>query len=493
MQLNRAESGARVESRRGPAARHTAATAVALLAFGALSACATGDVSEGVADEAEAALETIGSSAESLSLAAPEYFKLTRDVRRCASPLCGGYFVQAVNRLLTRCANGALSSRCYVAEADFTAAGGEPLIEGNGVVVRGAIQSRVYPDFGDLGRFVASGAWAPVSANAATGAYFRVVDNGIRCITTPCFSQDAELLNTPVTVQISDLDLSRAGASDEELEAAAQALASGELIVAGTLGLRSTGRAVGVALTASQFFLAASERCFSDDDCAAGQSCNAGEVCLPPPGCTPGRVCPAVCTGFCVSSPVSECKTDADCAADSWCRMGESGALGCVPFAAEGQRCDGFTVPWMYERCSPELTCDLPAFVADAPGICRASCKSEAECAADEYCASDGLCHADATCDVAADCLAAGNSYPHILCVGYPVCPGFGEPQQGQCGWSCGNPACVDQAGDFGPCDQVLGWGRVRGACVAISGCDAGSAQLFASQAECDAACPAAP
>jgi hypothetical protein len=469
-----------------------------VLAFGALSACAGGASdtasSDSISDEAEQALDTVGGHTAALRLAAPEYFALTRDVRRCASPLCGGYFVQAVNRLATRCADGTLSSRCYVAEADFRAVGGEPLIEGNGIVVRGAIQSNVYPDFGDLGRFVASGAWTPVSANAATGAYFRIADNGIRCITVPCFSLDAELLNTSVKLTLSGLDLSRAGASEQELEAANAALASGELIVSGAFGLRSTGAAPSIDLRASQFFLTATgERCYSSADCEAGQSCNAAEVCLPPLGCQAGVACPAVCTGFCVSAPSSECKTDADCAAGNWCRVTESGSFSCVPFAEEGQRCNGFTLPWMYESCAPSLTCDLPEFVADAPGICRAACKSEADCAEAEYCAGDGLCHADATCDVSADCLAAGNNYPHILCVGYPVCPGFGEPQQNQCGWRCGNPSCIDLSQDFGPCDQVLGWGRVQGACVAISGCGAGSAQLFASQAECEAACASSP
>jgi hypothetical protein len=298
----------------------------------------------------------------------------------------------------------------------------------------------------------------------------------------------AELLGTSVRFSLSDLDLSQAGASNEELEAAASAFASGGLIVSGALGLRSGAAGVGIELTASQFFLPAAERCYSTADCQAGQRCNAGEVCLPPPGCGAGRACPAVCTGYCVSEPPT-CVTDADCAADSWCRATESGSFTCVPFAQEGERCNGFTLPWMYESCSPELTCDVPDLVADVPGVCRSSCRSEADCEASEYCAGDGLCHADATCDVAADCLSPGNDFPQILCIGYPVCPGFGEPAQNQCGIRCGDPRCIELTQDFGPCDQVLGWGRVQGACVSISGCDAGSFELFSSQPECEAAC----
>jgi hypothetical protein len=394
--------------------------------------------SEDVTESADQAVEIAGQAA-ALRLSAPTYFLLTRDLRRCISPLCGGYWVRAVNRVTTRCADGTLGSRCYVAEADFEAAGGQPVIERNGIVVRGAIQSSVYANFGNLGRFVADGAWVPVSANDPTGAFFRVADNGIRCITEPCFSADAELLNTNVRASISSVDLARAGASDQELEAANAAIASGELIASGALGLYSGNAGVGIELTASQVFLPAAERCYSNDDCQVGERCNAGDVCLPPPGCRPGMACPAVCTGYCLPEPPA-CATDADCGAGTWCRTTESGSFACVPFAQEGQRCNGFTLPWMYESCSPELTCDLPELVADAPGICRAACKSEADCAAEQYCATDGLCHADGACDVSADCLAPGNNYPHILCVGYPVCPTFGEPRQNQCGWVCSSP-----------------------------------------------------
>lgn len=34
-----------------------------------------------------------------------------------------------------------------------------------------------------------------------------------------------------------------------------------------------------------------------------------------------------------------------------------------------GESCNGFTLPWFYERCEPVLVCDTPEFIADAPGI----------------------------------------------------------------------------------------------------------------------------
>src|SRR5689334_3081269 len=47
------------------------------------------------------------------------FYLLRPDLRRCASPMCGGYFVRRVNSGLTRCANGRQMSECYVASIDW--------------------------------------------------------------------------------------------------------------------------------------------------------------------------------------------------------------------------------------------------------------------------------------------------------------------------------------------------------------------------------------
>lgn len=50
-------------------------------------------------------------------------------------------------------------------------------------------------------------------------------------------------------------------------------------------------------------------------------------------------------------------------------------------------------------------------------------------------------------------------------------------------------PTCQDLAGiDFGDCEMILGWGIIDGACTLISGCDSPVA-LFASEEECRDAC----
>jgi hypothetical protein len=428
--------------------RRSRGLAVAALA-GGLAAIAAGCSSESgqespTPDAADVLVraggETPDASSEALKPAV-QYFTAVRDVRRCASPRCGGYFVRAVNRALTRCADGSFAERCYVAEIDWNAAGGEPESAGTELMVRGRLEPNVFPGIGNFGRLVAAEGWGSASIALGSGAFFRLADTGLRCITDPCFFISAELLNFGTSVGLSDLDLSAVGASELDLERASQALADGTLLAAGTLRVTSGTAGAGLLLRSSQFYL--------PED--------------------------------------SSCSTDADCA-EGWCRGTESGGYECVPFAGEGGRCGGFRPPWTFERCSPELVCDLPERVADAPGVCRSPCKSNEDCDPSEYCSTDGLCHPDGTCDLGIDCVAPGNNYPHILCVGHPVCPLFGDGDR--CGWTCADPRCIDLYGaNFGPCDAVLGWGVVDGNCTQVSGCSSGEFELFATQEECVASC----
>jgi hypothetical protein len=115
--------------------------------------------------------------------------------------------------------------------------------------------------------------------------------------------------------------------------------------------------------------------CFADP-CQVAPSCGDGEcVANYCGGCNAefyDESGYAVC-----QAPDSECTDDADCSSDSWCRevqpTGAEAALHreCVPFAGEGETCDGFTPAWLYERCAPGLFCDVPDDLVDASGICR--------------------------------------------------------------------------------------------------------------------------
>ncbi len=379
--------------------------------------------------------------------ASQAFFTIRPDLRACPSPHCGGFFVKAVNRRLTTCVDGRWAPECYVANIDWDALGGDLQIQASVVVVEGSLQVVKFEGFGRFGELVVKNAWGSATDNAPRGFYMRLADNGIRCITAPCFSTDAHVLNWRFNFTLSGFDLGGIGATDEQLEQATRAFSAGDLLVSGRFKRRPViSRNEGMVeneVVATQMFL-------------------------------PAAKTQAICA------------TDEECPAGNWCRQTEEGLMACVPFVGEGVSCNGFTLPWFFERCQPGLVCDTPELIADAPGVCRTQCASNLDCNADQYCANDGLCHDDGTCDRSIDCNLEGNDFVHIECVGHGVCPEFGS----QCGWQCENPACVDLKGvDFGLCDAVLGWGKIDGQCQVISGCDAEGHKLFSNEKECEAAC----
>src|SRR5687768_15658107 len=52
------------------------------------------------------------------------YFVVTHpDFRKCAYPMCGGWFVQRVNHSKTKCADGSYQKECQVLDLDLSALG----------------------------------------------------------------------------------------------------------------------------------------------------------------------------------------------------------------------------------------------------------------------------------------------------------------------------------------------------------------------------------
>ena len=369
----------------------------------------------------------------------PEYFRVRRDLRRCAFPACGGFFVSAENRGSTICADGERRAECYVVDIELSGTNGLP----GGIdaqVVRGRATVQTIDGFGEFGFLEASEAFQPLSSADGVGVSSRLGDNGVRCITTPCFSTTAQVLNWPFEVPVSDLDFSNLDSESEEQLGVQQALSTGALVATGAFKPRDGQAGVGTALIASQLYLPSAE-------------------------------------------PTSRCLEDAECGEGQWCRQAESGGRECVPFVGEGASCNGFTLAFLFERCLPGLRCDTPPFTADAPGVCRAECEDSSDCEESDYCATDGTCRADSECDVPVDCQQSGNLFPQILCIGYPTCGDFG----GNCGFSCGDPRCIDLRGaDFGDCERLLGYGRVGDSCQPISGCST-TQTLFESEEDCEA------
>jgi hypothetical protein len=170
---------------------------IALLA--ALAACTAG---------------TVPASADPPPVGNAQYV-VRNDPRLCPSPICGGYWVALANRSRTRCSDGTLRARCYVARAVDEAR--QPLSEGllEGALVRGAVEPWEFQGFGELGMLVVADVRRP-AGKGASGAYYRVRDPGVRCIRAPCFSYRAVRVNGTARITVSDVALQAPGATAAE-------------------------------------------------------------------------------------------------------------------------------------------------------------------------------------------------------------------------------------------------------------------------------------
>jgi hypothetical protein len=228
---------------------------------------------------AAASFATLAQSTDAASpLAAPvvapvnkgSYLIVTRpDLRKCAYPFCGGYYVKAVNQLLTRCADGSRKTECHAVQLDTAALGwtdeqraafdasfsqGQALVRGT--LAQGSIQS-IKADV-----LTVSEAWQAQVLKKPAGTFFGVKSTGIVCITAPCPSFGATVLNSSAAAGNPDLDLSSSGASDEALQAASKALGSTGILAAGKLvpvSYPSYNGSVrrGTKLVASEFYVPA--------------------------------------------------------------------------------------------------------------------------------------------------------------------------------------------------------------------------------------------
>jgi hypothetical protein len=82
-------------------------------------------------------------------------YSISVDSRKCASPVCGGYFIKAVNRGQTRCSDGKIQDSCYVGGLDFSrfGFGGDQTFNDavnkvglDGILVKGYYKKNAYPN-----------------------------------------------------------------------------------------------------------------------------------------------------------------------------------------------------------------------------------------------------------------------------------------------------------------------------------------------------------
>jgi hypothetical protein len=213
------------------------------------------------------------------------YFAIKGDMRKCAFPMCGGDYLERLNRTTTVCHDGKSAARCYTPELDWSESGLKEEIQGllDGAsaqstltgsakaIVRGRFARYGTAKGGvvrEMGRFIVTEAWIAQGTGAVDGVFVKIKDNGRRCITAPCASTDEAALNTSRTASIAEVDFAEANLGDDELANLSERMAqpSGLIIAGDRYSFKIQGRS-GKGRTATNVFAklenpAQSEGCF---------------------------------------------------------------------------------------------------------------------------------------------------------------------------------------------------------------------------------------
>jgi Kazal-type serine protease inhibitor domain len=244
------------------------------------------DEDEVAVDEAEAAVSGAPSNFG--------YFQITRpDFRKCAKPLCGGFFVKRVNDATTLCADGTRQADCYVSSIELNGVGLSQREEAEFRTAlesgKGLIKARTYKkkwNGHSLGVLKGNEAWLGATGSAADGTFYRTADNGIRCITAPCPSTTAYKLNAGASESYNviavHLENTANPADDVALNAAQNALGTTEgILIAGGVALPKClpGSNCGPFVSASEFYLRVTRREGKGCGSWSGLGCNLGQFC----------------------------------------------------------------------------------------------------------------------------------------------------------------------------------------------------------------------
>jgi hypothetical protein len=281
-----------------------------ITAFSLLTMAGCANAPDAAVDALETA-ETVGAEtgvSEAALRTSPKFFSVTRrDARRCASPVCGGYFVKEVNAEKLRCFDGSIASECYVNLFDL--AGLKLLPESaiefqNNLTQKAAIvKARFVSERLGNNTIVTlkiSEGWLAATGSAPEGTVYRVSDSdiggasGVNCTIAPCNRLTATAVNGGESYNLigATLDQTEMRADFGTLMRANFALTTRQgLLAAGSIQLpkcRVTNASCGPRLIATEFYTKAvsleGAPCGSDGgvrNCGAGLTCfwKAGDLC----------------------------------------------------------------------------------------------------------------------------------------------------------------------------------------------------------------------
>jgi hypothetical protein len=189
------------------------------------------------------------STATGATATTPAYFSIRTDLRKCAYPMCGGWFLSRVNSSTTQCHDGSSATSCYTPVLDWTNSGLDDtqqaalseasnhaaLSPGVYAIVLGqfARTNTTTPD-PTLGRFVIREAWVSEGDGVSSGTFVKVQDNGLRCFVAPCPNLTETTLNTQQTTDIAEVDWTPSGLTEAQIEDCTQDMYGPDgLVIAG--------------------------------------------------------------------------------------------------------------------------------------------------------------------------------------------------------------------------------------------------------------------
>lgn len=261
------------------------AVSASFLAF-ALTGCS------GAPDADVDGAETADSEDALSSTANFGYVTVRRDFRKCAWPMCGGYWVKKVNEQKTRCVDNTLQDECYVESIQLTGLNlsqreqdevSGAMAQGNTVLRVRAYKKRI--NGANYGLLKANEAWVGATGSTPDGSFYRIADNGTRCITTPCPSTSATTLNSNDSHNLLrvSLDQTETAATPELLDRAESAIGTEEgVIIAGGVALpkcMAQAKNCGPFATATEFYLKVTRREGKSCGSRALSWCNANQFC----------------------------------------------------------------------------------------------------------------------------------------------------------------------------------------------------------------------
>lgn len=202
-------------------------------------------------------------------------YSVKPDYRKCAFPLCGGWYLTPVNQYSLHLQTedeayesaALLPNTIYVASINYKRLGlnekqiaelkaamrsEQALLRGN--VISDAAKNKLAPRGKTL---VVDSAWVGANKNPPVGPYLNITSTGIVCITTPCPYFKAEVINSNYASEIHDLNFEKAALDPDQQAKAWEAVSTTGLIITGTryqtIGFDETGaepgKGVGVAAT----------------------------------------------------------------------------------------------------------------------------------------------------------------------------------------------------------------------------------------------------